>query len=63
MEIYRSFEIDRMGSVDSMISPRERYEKEVFWELADDISRTDIQNGQGKRSVFQKFFRIKQKTD
>jgi len=52
-----------MGSVDSMISPRERYEKEVFWELADDISRTDIQNGQDKRSVFQRFFRIKQKTD
>jgi len=46
-----------------MISPRERYEKEVFWELADDISMTDIQNGQDKRSVFQKFFRIKQKTD
>jgi len=28
-----------------MISPRERYESEEFWELAEDIASTDIHTG------------------
>ena len=38
-----------------MISPRERYEREEFWELADEIGMTDIQTN--KRTFFQRFFR------
>ena len=60
-----SFEIDRIGSVDSMISQRERHEKEIFWELAEDIALTDITYGQDKGTlagVFRRFFRIKPKT-
>ena len=37
-----------------MISPRERYEKEAFWELAEDIAMTDIQTN--NRTFFQRFF-------
>ncbi len=49
-----------------MISQREKHEKEIFWELAEDIALTDIMNGQDNRtlaSVFRRFFRIKPKTD
>jgi len=54
--------LKRTGSIDSMISPRERYEKEAFWELAGDIASTDIQTtsmygqGNGKLGgVFRRF--------
>jgi len=46
------------------------HEGEEFWELAEDIARTDIQtkamSGQDNRTlacVFRSFFRIKPKTD
>jgi hypothetical protein len=49
-------------SVGSMISPRERYEREAFWELAEDIAATEIPTtsmyGQSNRKyggVFRRF--------
>jgi hypothetical protein len=41
--------------MDSMISPRERYEREEFWDLADEIGMSDIQTS--NRTFFQRFFR------
>jgi hypothetical protein len=49
-----------------MISQRERHEKEIFWELAEDIALTETMYGQDKGTlagVFRRFFRIKPKTD
>jgi hypothetical protein len=39
-----------------MISPRERYEREEFWELAEEIGMTDIQT-ENTRTFFQRFFK------
>ncbi len=47
--------IIRNGSTDFMISPRERYEREEFWELADEIGMTNVQSN--NRTFFQRFFR------
>ena len=44
-----------MGVMDSMISPRERYEREEFWELADQIGLTDVHTN--NQTFFQRFFR------
>jgi hypothetical protein len=41
--------------MDFMISPRERYEREEFWELADEIGMTNVQSN--NRTFFQRFFR------
>ena len=38
-----------------MISPRERYEREEFWELAEEIGMTDIHTD--SRTFFQRFFK------
>ena len=38
-----------------MISPRERYEREEFWELADEIGMTDIHTHNQK--FFHRFFK------
>jgi hypothetical protein len=45
-----------------MISPRERYEREAFWELAEDIAATEIpttsmygQNNRKFGGVFRRF--------
>jgi len=43
------------GSIYSMISPRERYEREEFWELADEIGMSDIHTHNQK--FFHRFFR------
>jgi len=43
------------GVCDSMISPRERYEREEFWELADEIGMM-TNNPTNNRTIFQKFF-------
>ncbi len=43
------------GSVDSMMSPRERYEREEFWELADEIGMTDVHTN--NQTFFHRFFR------
>jgi hypothetical protein len=56
------------GSIDSMISPRERYEKEAFWELAEEIALTNIHTtsmyGQGNGELGGVFRRFrKQKTE
>ncbi len=38
-----------------MINPRERYEREEFWELADEIGMTDIHTH--NQTFFHRFFR------
>ncbi|HJX56928.1 MAG TPA: hypothetical protein VJ350_08865 [Methanoregula sp.] len=43
------------GSKDSMISPRERYEREELWELADEIGMTDIHTH--TQTFFHRLFR------
>jgi hypothetical protein len=50
-----------------MISPRERYEREEFWELAEDIASTDIDTGsvhdQDNRTFTSVFRKLKLKSD
>ena len=50
-----------------MISPRERYEREEFWELAEDIASTDIHtgsaDGQDTRTFAGVFRKLKFKSD
>jgi len=50
-----------------MISPREKYEREEFWELAEDIASTDIRTssgyGQGNGTFASLFRKLKLKTE
>jgi len=48
-----AFETDSFGSMNSMISPRERNEREEFWKLAEEIGEPDIHSN----TFFQRFFR------
>ncbi len=38
-----------------MISPRERYDRKEFWELADEIGMADVHTS--NRTFFQRFLR------
>ena len=50
-----------------MKSPRESYEREEFWELAEDIASTDIHTssgfGQGNGTFASVFRKLKLKTE
>jgi hypothetical protein len=44
-----------------MISPRERYEREQFWELVEDISSMDTGSRYGHTGTFSRVFSEKRK--
>jgi len=46
-----------------MISPRARYEKEQFWELAEDIASLDMGSKYGQNTGTVPFFRRKKEKD